>query len=103
MIFLQPATIERKLVRIQEKGQVTLPTEVRKKLGFKKGDLVAVVETDEGILITPQEIVATKALDIIGEALKDKGLSLEELIESGREERGNIIQKQYGLRPGKTK
>jgi len=37
-----------------------------------------VMETDEGVLISPQEIVATKALDRIGEALKEKGLSLEE-------------------------
>src|SRR5215217_3548179 len=48
-----------KLVRIQEKGQVTLPVEVRKQLGLKKGDLVAVTATPEGALITPQEIIAT--------------------------------------------
>lgn len=80
-------------MRVQEKGQVTLPIEVRQKLGLKKGDLVAVIETKEGILISPQEIVATKALDRIGEVLKEKGVSLEELIESGREERVSIIEK----------
>lgn len=90
---------ERKLVRIQEKGQVTLPSEVRKKLGLKKGDLVAVVATDNGVLITPQEVLATKALDAIGEALRKQGLSLEELIESGREERDQLIQAKYGIRP----
>ncbi|HLC29737.1 MAG TPA: AbrB/MazE/SpoVT family DNA-binding domain-containing protein [Dehalococcoidia bacterium] len=90
---------ERKLVRIQEKGQVTLPSELRKKLGLKKGDLVAVVETDNGVLITPQEVLATKALDAIGEALRKKGLSLEELIGSGREERAQLIQEKYGIRP----
>lgn len=103
MTFLQPANTEKKLVRIQEKGQVTLPAEVREKLGLKKGDLVAVVETNEGVLITPQEVVAAKALDIIGEALKQKGVSLEELIESGREERGSLIEQQYGIRSDKRK
>src|SRR3990172_1962355 len=90
---------ERKLVRIQEKGQVTLPSELRKKIGLKKGDVVAVVETDNGVLITPQEVLATKALDAIGEALRKKGLSLEELIGSGREERAQLIQEKYGIRP----
>jgi len=90
-------------VRVQEKGQVTLPVEVRQKLGLKKGDLVAVIETEEGVLISPQEIVATKALDRIGEVLKEKGISLEELIESGREERVSIIEKQYGIRSDKGK
>jgi len=92
---------ERKLVRIQEKGQVTIPTELRKKLGLKKGDLVAVTETPEGVLITPQEVLAMKALDRIGEVLKERGLSLEELIESGREIRGQIVKEQYGIEPDK--
>jgi AbrB family looped-hinge helix DNA binding protein len=76
---------DRKLVRMQEKGQVTIPTEIRKKLGLKRGDLVAVVATPEGVLIMPQRVVANKALESIGEILKEKGLSLEELIASGRQ------------------
>ena len=72
-----------KLVRVQEKGQVTLPADVRRRLGLKKGDLVAIVETDAGVLIAPQEVVATRLLDRIGKALREKGLSLEDLIESG--------------------
>ena len=92
---------ERRLVRVQEKGQVTLPTEMRKRLGLKKGDLVAVVETPEGVLITPQEVLATRTLDRIGEVLRKQGLSLEDLVESGREERTSIIQEQYGINTNK--
>lgn len=91
--------LKRNLVRIQEKGQVTLPAGLRRKLGLKKGDLVAVSETEEGVLITPQEVLALKALDRIGEALEKRGLSLEELIESGREVRGEIVQDNYGPVP----
>lgn len=91
--------LKRNLVRIQEKGQVTLPAGLRRKLGLKKGDLVAVSETEEGVLITPQEVLALKALDRIGEALEQRGLSLEELIESGREVRGEIVQDKYGPVP----
>ena len=103
MTFLQTTYSNRKIVRVQEKGQVTLPSELREKLGLKKGDLVSVVETNEGVLISPQEIVATKALDRIGDALKGKGLSLEELIESGRETRGAIMEKKYGLKSKKRR
>ncbi|HZU04343.1 MAG TPA: AbrB/MazE/SpoVT family DNA-binding domain-containing protein [Chloroflexota bacterium] len=90
---------ERKLVRVQEKGQVTIPTALRRKLGLKKGDLVAVMETPEGILITPQEVVAMKALDRIGAVLREKGLTLEELIESGREIRGDLLKEKYAIEP----
>lgn len=91
--------LQGKLVRVQEKGQVTLPAEVRRKLGLKKGDLVAIVETEEGVLITPREVIATKALNRIGQILKEQGLSLEELVETGREERARIIEEKYGIRP----
>ena len=47
-----------KLVRIQEKGQVTLPADVRRALGLKKGDLVSVTQTDDGILVLRQFLTA---------------------------------------------
>ena len=43
-----------------------------KKLGLEKGDLVAFVETEQGVLITPQEVVATAALDKIGALGEEK-------------------------------
>jgi AbrB family looped-hinge helix DNA binding protein len=87
----------RNLVRVQEKGQVTLPAAVRNRHGLKKGDLVAITDTPDGILITPQEVVATRALDRIGVALREQGLSLDDLIESGRTEREDLLREMYEI------
>lgn len=87
-----------KMSKVQEKGQVTIPVEIRDKLGLKKGDFVAFVETEQGVLISPQEVVAMKALDRIGDALKERGISLEELTESGREIRGELLEEEYGIK-----
>jgi AbrB family looped-hinge helix DNA binding protein len=81
-----------KLSAVQEKGQITIPAEIRRKWGLKKGDLVAFVETEAGIVISPQEVIAMEALDQIGKILRKKGVTLEELIESGREMRGKILE-----------
>jgi len=88
---------DRKLVRMQEKGQVTIPTEIRKKLGLKRGDLVAVMETPEGVFITPQQVLAAKAFDQIGDILKEQGVSLDELIASGRDIRTDLLAETYGI------
>lgn len=88
---------EPKLSIVQEKGQVTIPAEIRRKLGLKKGDLVAFVETENGVLISPREVVALDALRRLGESLKAKGITLEELMESGREIRGELLEEMYGL------
>jgi len=89
--------LSQKYSRVQKKGQVTIPVEMRDKLGLKEGDLVAFTETDDGILISRQEVLAMRALDRIGALLKEQGVSLDELMESGREERSKIIKEKYGL------
>jgi hypothetical protein len=55
-----------------------------------------VMETPDSVFITPQQVVATKALDNIGDILKEQGLSLEEVIAQGREIRTDLLQEIYG-------
>jgi AbrB family looped-hinge helix DNA binding protein len=50
-----------RLSRVQRKGQVTIPREMRLRFGIEEGDFVAFVETDEGILIAPQKVVPSDA------------------------------------------
>lgn len=82
---------------IQENGQVTLPNEWREKYGLKKGDVVSFVETDKGLVVVPRMLIAMEALDEIGKALKEKGVTLEELMESGRDIRGELLKELYGI------
>jgi len=84
-------------VRVQERGQVTIPKEIRERLDLKKGDLVTFVETEEGVMIKPAEIVVSAALDEIGAALKARGISLDELMERGREIRGEILEEDFDI------
>ena len=85
-----------KLVRVQDKGQVTLPAAVRRRLGLKKGDLVAVEETSEGVLITPQALLALRDLDRMGAILREQGITLDEWMESGRTIREELYHEKYG-------
>lgn len=85
------------LVRVQEKGQVTIPAQIRKKLKLKKGDLVIFEETEAGVIIRPAEVLVSQALVEIGKALQAKGATLDEIIERGRELREKLIEEEYGL------
>lgn len=96
---VRPMVAERKLVRVQDKGQVTLSAGVRKRLGLKKGDLVVVQEMAAGVLLTPQLAVITDALDRLGAILREEGRTLDELIESGRAIRGELVREMDGLDP----
>lgn len=46
-----------KVTRVQKKGQVTIPIEIRQKLGLAEGDFVAFIETKQGVIISPQTMV----------------------------------------------
>jgi antitoxin PrlF len=96
-------TMPTPVVRVQEKGQVTIPAEIRQKLNLKKGDLVTFVETEQGVMIKPAEVIVSEALDEIGKTLKEKGISLEDLLERGREIRGEIVEEEYGITGSKSK
>lgn len=86
-----------KLSKVQKKGQVTIPIEIRENLGIQEGDLMAFIQTEDGVLMSPQSVVAMGSLDQIGQTLREQGITIEELIESGRDIRGELIKEQYGL------
>jgi bifunctional DNA-binding transcriptional regulator/antitoxin component of YhaV-PrlF toxin-antitoxin module len=83
---------------ISESG-LNLPIEFFTKYGLAQGDEVIVMETDQGIVVLPRVAAAMSALDEIGRALKERGVTLEDLMESGREIRGDILREKYGIDP----
>lgn len=82
---------------MQEKGQVTIPLEIHWKLKLRKGDRVALVETEAGIAIKPAEIVASDVLREIGKALQARGISPDKLPDRGRAVREDLLAEEYGL------
>jgi bifunctional DNA-binding transcriptional regulator/antitoxin component of YhaV-PrlF toxin-antitoxin module len=83
---------------IQENGQVTLPIEFRRRYNLGKGDAVVFKETAEGLLISPRETLVMNLLDELNEGLKAKGITLDELIASGREIRQEIYDEKYAAK-----
>jgi len=85
----------RRVYTLQENGQVTLPSQWREKHGLKKGDLITFLETEEGLLVQPRAPVAMHLLDRIGQALREKGIELEELVGDGRDIREELYRERY--------
>lgn len=88
-----------RMVRVLANGEIPLPDDVRQRLGIQAGDVVSVLETADGIVLTSREVAVHRALDRMGGELREQNLSLEDLIGSGREERAELVHEQYGLDP----
>ena len=89
---------EVKLGSVQQRGQVTIPIELRRKIGIEEDGVLAFIETENAVLISPQEVLAMDAMDRLGKVLKERGISLEDLIESGMEIKGETVEEDYGLK-----
>jgi AbrB family looped-hinge helix DNA binding protein len=61
------------MVKVVRNGQVTIPKEIREKLGIKEGDFLEVEPADQGILLKPKMVVDK------GEALKAFSRAFEKL------------------------
>lgn len=85
-----------RLLRVEDDGRLTLPPDLRRKLGLKRGDSVSVVETPDGLLLTSEALLADRDFDLVDAELRKQGLSLDELIEPGREIRGELLKEMYG-------
>ena len=87
-----------KFARVQEKGQVTLPADVRQQLGIKKGDIVGFTVTDNGsVLVTPRETMTTREIAEADRLLREQGLNLETIIENSRNIRGHLVKELYDI------
>ena len=87
----------KKRYTIQENGQVTLPAEWRDRFGLKKGDEIVFEETDQGLLISPREAILLRLLDDIGDELRENNVTLETLMQEGREIRSKLLKDMYGI------
>lgn len=68
-------------INIGARGRVTIPTEIRRNLGLRKGDLLIFEETGGGVFITPlRNLVMTNPAE--AQAFMDEhGLTPDDLVE----------------------
>lgn len=71
-----------RLATVQKRGQVTIPVSLRRKYGISEGSIVAILETEDGILISPRLVLAIDSAHRLQETLRERGLALEEFIKS---------------------
>jgi AbrB family looped-hinge helix DNA binding protein len=73
---------------ITEKGTVTIPAEIRRKYGLKKGSRVKFIETDGGILLVP--IIPLEDLFGVDREVK---ATVYQMIRELQEERGRLLRR----------
>ena len=77
------------VTRIRDKGQVTIPSDIRESLHLSKDSMLSVVKVGKGILLTPTPSVVDSFAAKFSKAAEEKGMSLEDLLKDLRKMRHN--------------
>ncbi len=68
-------------VQVRSKGQFTIPSAMREKLGIGENEVVTVSMIGDGaIVIIPRKLELPRILDKTAEMAKKRGISLEEVL-----------------------
>jgi AbrB family looped-hinge helix DNA binding protein len=84
-------------VRVQEKGQVTIPRDIRRLLKLKKGDLVTFISTENGVLIKTLDLAADDLFAGLAKSLQSKGIKIDEVITRARNTNSEKVVKEFNL------
>lgn len=68
------------VTRMREKGQVTIPSDIRESLHLSKNAVLSVTKVGDGILLTPKVSAFESASAKFLEAAREKGITLEDLL-----------------------
>jgi AbrB family looped-hinge helix DNA binding protein len=90
-------------VRVQEKGQVTIPRSIRRQLNLKKGDLVTFVSTENGVLIKSLDLAADDFLNSLAGSLQSREIKLEDVLNRSRQVSADVLAKEFNLLPDERK
>jgi AbrB family looped-hinge helix DNA binding protein len=84
-------------VRVQEKGQVTIPRDIRRQLKLKKGDLVTFISTENGVVIKTLDLASDDLLTVLASSLQKRGIKIDEVLTSARNSSSDRVIQKYIL------
>jgi len=80
---------------LRDRRQVTIPRAACEELGIRPGDRLDLRVEDGALIVRPGRVAALEALRAIQQALEEAGVTEEELLESGRQVREELVRERW--------
>jgi AbrB family looped-hinge helix DNA binding protein len=84
------------LVKIRERGQLTIPYEYRKELGLEEKDMINVIKAGEVLILSRKQVIGDTIAGKIENVMKKKGLTLQDLLSNLKDQRRKYNKETYG-------
>lgn len=87
-------------VQVRQRGNLTLPVELREQYGIEAGDVFQIVDLDGIFILTPMTPLVPELAREIERLRLEAGLGTDELLRALRDERARYVAETYGDLPG---
>jgi bifunctional DNA-binding transcriptional regulator/antitoxin component of YhaV-PrlF toxin-antitoxin module len=83
------------VVKLRERGQLTIPYEYRKELGLDKEDVLNVLKIGDVLILVPRHLAGDVISRKIESEMKKKGPTLDNLLKNLSEQRKRYSKERY--------
>jgi len=84
------------IVRLSEKGQLTIPAEYRREHDLERDSTLAVIQLGEALILAPIDEMLTEITERMESAMRGAGVTVEELMEETLAARAEIVREDFG-------
>jgi AbrB family looped-hinge helix DNA binding protein len=85
------------VVQVRERGQLTIPAEIRRRMGIEEGDVFSLVQLGDTLVATRRELVAPDIARAIEAFMGEEGVTLGDLLGGLEKQREAYVREKYGI------
>lgn len=85
------------VVQVRERGQFTIPAEIRREMGIEEGDVFSLIQLGDTLVATRKKLVAPEVAEAVEGLMREQGVTLADLLEGLDKQREAYVREKYGL------
>lgn len=93
--------VSEQVVQIRDRWQMTLPADVRRRLGLRKGDVFTVLQVGDTVVLTRKKLVVPELADKIAQIMAEDGVTLDDLLNDLDKQRASY-NREYHVRQNQS-
>ena len=82
---------------MQERGQLTIPADIRRQMNIKDGDAFSLIRLGNTPVATRKRLVAPEVAGTIEALMEEEGVTLKDLLDGLQEQRQIYVREKYGI------
>ncbi len=88
--------VSEQVVQVRDRWQMTLPADIRRKIGLRRGDIFTVVQVGDTVILTRKKLVVPDLADKVAQIIAEQGVTLDELLDELDTQRRRYREEKYG-------